>query len=99
MISPKRVLIAKIRSASSNNGHLAAPSAAMAALLSPVDSLLPIIAIPISAITVFTSAKSTFMRPSNKIKSVMPLTAPKRTSLACLNADSRLISLPRSAFS
>jgi hypothetical protein len=47
---------------------------------------VPIIARPISDITVRTSAKSTLIRPGRTIRSAMPCTAPSSTSLAARNA-------------
>ena len=86
--------LAPCRLISSSSGQRIAPSAAIKARPSPVPSPVPIIAIPISAIMVRTSAKSTLIRPSNKIKSVIPCTAPNKTSFACLKALITVISLP-----
>ena len=52
----------------------------------------PIIAMPISDMTVRTSAKSTLIRPGRVISSAMPCTAPCSTSLAALKASSSVVS-------
>ena len=69
-------------------------SAAILALSGPLDVPVPIIAVPFSDMTVLTSAKSTFIKPGLIIMSDIPLTAPPRTSLACLKASSILQSSP-----
>ena len=51
----------------------------------------PIIAMPISDITVRTSAKSTLIKPGRVISSAMPCTAPCSTSFAALNASSSVV--------
>ena len=51
-------------------------------------------AVPISRITVRTSAKSTLIRPGRVISSAMPCTAPSSTSLAALKASSREMPRP-----
>ena len=53
---------------------------------SPEAFAAPIIAIPLSVITVLTSAKSTFIYPGNVIISAIPLAAIFNTSLALANA-------------
>ena len=72
-------------------------SAAILALSGPLAVPVPIIAVPFSDITVFTSAKSTFMRPGLIIISDIPLTAPAKTSLACLKASNILQSSPNTS--
>ena len=57
------------------------------ARFSPDETPDPIMALPIPDITVLTSAKSTFMNPLIVIISVIPLTAPLRTSLAFSNDE------------
>ena len=54
----------------------------------------PIIAMPISDMTVRTSAKSTLIRPGRVIRSAMPCTAPSSTSFAARNALRKLTSRP-----
>ena len=54
------------------------------ARLSPDAVPVPIMAAPISDITVRTSAKSTFTKPGLMIRSAIPCTAPSNTSLASL---------------
>ena len=49
---------------------------------------------PVSAITVRTSAKSTLIRPGRVISSAMPCTAPCSTWFADLNASSSVVSPP-----
>ena len=51
-------------------------------------------AMPVSAITVFTSAKSTLIRPGRVISSAMPCTAPCSTWFAARNASSSVVSPP-----
>ena len=82
------------RFTSSNNGDLIADSEASRALSSPLANPVPIIAMPISDMTVLTSAKSTLIVPGCMIKSAIPFTAPNNTLLAALNASSREASLP-----
>ena len=71
----------------SRNGLNNAPLTASAARLSPAAADEPIIALPISCITVVTSAKSTLIRPWRVISSAIPCTAPCSTSLAIANAS------------
>ena len=85
---------APLRLTSSSSGLRIAASAASRARISPRDSPVPIIAIPISDITVRTSAKSTLIIPGRIIRSAIPCTAPNNTSLADLNASSKLVLLP-----
>ena len=85
---------APLRSMSSSSGLLIARSAASLARLSPLALPVPIIADPISDITVRTSAKSTFTRPGRMIRSAIPCTAPNRTSLASLKASSSVVLEP-----
>jgi hypothetical protein len=59
---------------SSSSGLAIAASAARSARCSPEASPVPIIALPISRMTVRTSAKSRLIRPSFTIKSVMQAT-------------------------
>ncbi len=49
---------------------------------------------PVSLITVRTSAKSTLMRPGRVISSAMPCTAPCNTWFALLNASSNVVLAP-----
>ena len=82
---------------SSNSLLATACSAAILALSGPLEVPVPIIAVPFSDITVFTSAKSTLIKPGLIMISEIPLTAPPSTSLACLNASSILQSSPRTS--
>ena len=90
---------APCRSMSSSSGLSTAASAAMRARPSPVERPEPIMAMPISDITVFTSAKSTLIMPGRMMRSAIPCTAPSRTSLAAAKACSRLVDLPSTASS
>ena len=56
----------------SNNGLSVACFAASSALFSPDALPIPICAIPVFNIIVFTSAKSRFTRPGTAIKSEIP---------------------------
>ena len=94
-----KIPLAPSKFTSSSKGLLIAVSAASLALHSPTLAPVPIIAIPISDITVFTSAKSTLILPGFIIKSAIPLTAPNKTSLAALKASSREASGPRTSIS
>ena len=78
---------ASLRLISSNNLLSTAFSAAIRALSGPEPMPVPIIAVPLSDITVFTSAKSTFINPGHMIMSDIPRTAPANTSLASLKAS------------
>ena len=94
-----RIPLAPRRSISSSSGLRMAASAASSARLSPRATALPIIAMPISDITVRTSAKSTLIMPGRVIRSAIPCTAPLSTSLAALNALTRLQFLPSTCIS
>ena len=59
----------------------------------------PIIAMPISDMTVRTSAKSTLIMPGQLMTSAMPATAPCNTPLAALKASSMLTSSPSTCMS
>ena len=85
------------RLTSSSNGLATACSAAMRARSGPVAKAEPIIAIPISLITVRTSAKSTFTVPAQLMISAMPETALCNTSLAALNASKNGTSSPKTS--
>src|SRR5579862_9376918 len=82
---------APARLISSKRGDETAASAASRARPSPEAAPEPIMAIPVSAITVRTSAKSTLIRPGRVISSAMPCTAPCNTWLADLNASSSVV--------
>ncbi len=84
---------------SSSSGHATACSAASRARSAPAALAEPIIAMPISAITVRTSAKSTLIMPGQLMISAMPATAPCSTSLAALNASSSVTWLPSTSIS
>ena len=71
------------------NGLVKAKFDASTALLSPSATAVPIIANPISFITVLTSAKSKLIRPGCVIKSVNPFTPSKRTLSAFLKASAK----------
>ena len=83
----------------SNNGEATACSAAMRARSTPDALAEPIIAIPISPITVRTSSKSTLTRPGKLMISAIPPTALRRTLSAALNASSIDTSSPRTSIS
>ncbi|MNN13710.1 hypothetical protein D3C81_1267490 [compost metagenome] len=78
--------LAPARFTSSSSGFWMADSAAACARSSPRAVPVPIIARPISDMTVRTSAKSTLIRPGRTIRSAMPCTAPCSTSLAARKA-------------
>ena len=84
---------------SSNNGLATACSAAIRARSGPEAVAEPIIAIPISLITVRTSAKSTLTIPGILITSAMPETALCNTSLAARNASKNGTSSPNTSIS
>ncbi len=86
---------APCRLTSSSSGLRIAASVASRARFGPLAQPVPIIAMPISLITVFTSAKSTLIMPGRLMMSEIPRTAPASTSSALAKADSRLASLPR----
>src|SRR6185295_2901718 len=94
-----RMPCAPARLMSSRSGDDTAISAATRARCSPVPMPEPIIASPVSDITVRTSAKSTLMRPGRVISSAMPCTAPCSTSLARLKASSSVVWPPRTCSS
>ena len=81
-----RMPLAPARFTSSSSGFWIADSAAACARSSPRAVPVPIIARPISDMTVRTSAKSTLIRPGRTIRSAMPCTAPCSTSLAARKA-------------
>ena len=91
MSSPPVMLISRPRApamlVSSSSGLLIAASAARMARFSPSASPVPIIALPISAITVRMSAKSRLTRPGATIRSVTPRTPMYSTLSAILNAS------------
>ena len=66
--------LAPLSETSSSSGFWIAFWAAIRARSSPVASPVPIIALPISVITVRTSAKSRLIRPGRTIRSVMERT-------------------------
>ena len=76
---------------SSSKGFEIAASAASMARRSPSASPVPIIALPISAITVRMSAKSRLIRPGITIMSVTPRTPECRTSSAILKASANVV--------
>ena len=71
----------------SSSGELIALPAACTARPSPRAEPMPISAVPAPAITDFTSAKSTLIRPGVVIRSVMPWTPLSSTSSADRNAS------------
>ena len=82
---------APLRDTSSIKGLAIAASAAATDLPSPDASPVPIIAFPISLITVFTSEKSRLIKPGWTIRSVTPLTPAYKTSSAILNASAKVV--------
>ena len=76
---------------SSSSGLEIAASAASTARRSPSASPVPIIALPISAITARTSAKSRLIKPGITIKSVTPRTPDCKTSSAIRNASEKVV--------
>ena len=82
------------KSISSKSGLRTAASAASKARLPPTAAPLPIIAMPISDITVRTSAKSTLIIPGRMIRSAMPCTAPNSTSSTAPKASKSGVSCP-----
>ena len=86
---------APVKSISSSNGERIADSAASLARSSPLALPLPIMAIPISDITVRTSAKSTLIIPGLIMRSAIPCTAPDKTSSTEPNASSKGVFSPR----
>ena len=95
MSSPPVMLISTPRApcmeTSSRSGLAMAASAASVARLSPSASPVPIMALPISFITVLTSAKSRLIRPGLTIKSVMPATPECSTSSAIAKASANVV--------
>ena len=89
-----RTPLASFKLISSNNLLATACSAAILALSGPFDVPVPIIAVPFSDMTVFTSAKSTLINPGLIMMSEIPRTAPPKTSFACLNASNIVQSSP-----
>ena len=79
---------------SSSKGLEIAASAASRARSSPAAAPEPIMAMPVSDMTVRTSAKSTLIRPGRVISSAMPCTAPCSTVFAALKASSSVVLLP-----
>ena len=79
MVAPRIVL--------SKREESTAARAAFSALFSPSPSPNPKMASPESNRRDFISAKSKFMRPLAKIRSVIPLTAVNRTKLLFLKAS------------
>ena len=99
LISKPAVILTRIprapaKSTSSSNGLEIAASAASSARSSPEATPVPIIAVPISLITVRTSAKSTLIRPGRVINSAIPCTAPSNTLFAALKASNKLTPRP-----
>ena len=82
---------APFRDTSSSNGLEIADSAASIARRSPVASPVPIMALPISSITVRTSLKSRLIKPGTTIKSVIPRTPLCKTSSAIANASDMVV--------
>ena len=76
---------------SSSSGLEIAASAAAMARLSPSASPVPIIALPISLMTVRMSAKSRLIRPGMTIRSVTPRTPECSTSSAILKASAKVV--------
>ena len=74
-------------------------SAAILARSTPEALPEPIIAMPVSDITVRTSAKSTLIMPGSVMISAMPATAPCSTSFAALNASCIVTSAPSTSIS
>ena len=68
------------------SGLSKASSITLRARFSPEACAAPMMAMPLSVITVFTSAKSTLMYPGKVIISAMPLTATFNTSFALAKA-------------
>ncbi len=87
------------RSTPSSNGLRTACSAAMRARSGPEAVAVPIMALPCSPITVFTSSKSTLTRPSTLMISAMPATALCRTSSAAPKASFCVTSSPSTSSS
>ena len=82
------------RSTPSNSGDATAASAAKRARSIPDTVAVPIMALPCSLITVFTSSKSTLIKPCSLMISAIPDTALCKTSSAHANALSNSASSP-----
>ena len=83
MITPR----APLTDASSSSGLETAAFAASIARVSPCPMPVPMIAIPIPDMIVFTSAKSRLMSPGTRIRSEIPWIACRRTSSADVKAS------------
>ena len=81
----------------SSKGQATACSAAIRARSGPLAAAVPIMALPVSLITVRTSAKSTLTKASTLMISAMPPTEFFNTSLANANASSWLASSPNTS--
>ena len=93
-----KIPLALERSIFSNKSLRTAIRAASSARPSPAAPIAepkPIIACPISDITVLTSAKSTLIRPGDVIISEMPITELRNTSFAAAKASINLAFLGR----
>ena len=97
VISGPPVMVNKIPLApsmeSSKSGLDTAALAASAALFSPEPIPIPIKAEPASRIIVFTSAKSTFIKPGIVINSAMPWTPWRKTSSTILKDSNNVVFL------
>ena len=82
---------APLREYSSIRGLFKASSAALVALLSPSDSPVPIMALPIPFITVSTSAKSKLIKPGLTIRSVTLCTPCFKTLFDKSNDSSNVV--------
>ena len=95
MSGPPVILIrtprAPFMETSSNSGFDMAASAARRARSSPSASPVPIMAFPISHITLRISAKSRLIRPGTTIRSVTPRTPECNTSSAMANASANVV--------
>ena len=86
-----RTPLAPFIDTSSRSGLEIAASAASTALFAPSASPVPIIALPISPITVRISAKSRLINPGIIIKSVTPRTPECKTSSARRKASANVV--------
>ena len=77
----------------SRSGDATASFTASIAFSSPLALPIPICAIPLSDITVLTSAKSRLIRPGTLIRSVIPCTACCNTSSAFFKASGIVVLL------
>ena len=75
----------------SSSGDVMAARAALAALPSPMDEPMPMMAVPALIMTIFTSAKSVLISPGTVIRSVIPRTPWSSTSSAILKAFTMLV--------